>query len=48
MCEVEFFWEVLYLRKVRQLFYSGVAGPLLYYQIVNLESVSLLSSDPNF
>ena len=41
MCEVEFFWEVCFLGKVRG-FFNVVRGPLPNYQIVDLESFRIL------
>jgi len=37
MCEVEFFWEVCFLEKVRG-FFDMARSPLPNYQIVDLES----------
>lgn len=39
-CEVEFFWEVFFVTKVRRHFYCGAVTPTYpYYQIGVLESI---------
>lgn len=42
MCEVEFFWEVLFGGRYARLFFVWAGYPLAHYQIVDLEDIDYI------